>query len=55
VDGLWQHRTDGSLVRLTAVQPQGDPQVLKDQINLASALMPALDKLLPLNATSPRP
>jgi EpsI family protein len=55
LDGLWQRRTDGALVRLTAVQPQGDSQVLADQINLASALIPALDKLLPLNATSPRP
>ncbi len=55
LDGLWQRRTDGSLVRLTAVQSAGADQVLEGQIALASALIPALDKLLPQNHISRRP
>ncbi|MFH1036318.1 MAG: exosortase C-terminal domain/associated protein EpsI [Pseudomonadota bacterium] len=55
LDGLWQRRTDGSLVRITSLQPAGDNQVLEGQINLATALIPALDKLLPTNYISSRP
>lgn len=54
LDGLTKQRTDGALVRLTAIQRPGDDQVLPGQINLAAALMPALDRLLPPNPTSQR-
>jgi EpsI family protein len=54
LDGLWHRRTDGSLVRLTSVLAPGDGKVLESQINLASVLIPALDKLLPANPMSQR-
>lgn len=47
MDGIFLNRSDGALVRLTsAMDPKGGP-VLPRQIQLASALIPALERLLP--------
>lgn len=48
LDGLFKDRSDGALVRLTSVMPKGDSRVLQEQIDLAARIIPALNKLLPL-------
>ena len=46
LDGLFQRRTDGALVRITTqLDPEG--RMLKKQIDLASHLIPALERLMP--------
>ncbi|MEW5913766.1 MAG: exosortase C-terminal domain/associated protein EpsI [Thermodesulfobacteriota bacterium] len=47
LDGLFKDRSDGALVRITSVLPEGDKRVLPQQINLAARLIPALNKLMP--------
>lgn len=47
LDGLRRQRTDGALVRLTSPLASGDARVLTAQIQMAEALIPALERLLP--------
>lgn len=47
LDGLVLQRTDGALVRLTSAMIPGDDQVLTVQLQMAEALIPALERLLP--------
>ncbi len=47
LDGLAHQRTDGALVRLTSAMIPGDDQGLSAQIQMAEALIPALERLLP--------
>ncbi len=46
-DGLLHQRSDGALVRLTAVFDPRDPEILAAQVRLAGELIPALERLLP--------
>lgn len=47
IDGILHDRSDGALVRLTMVLNPRDPELLKRQIELAAALIPALEAILP--------
>lgn len=47
LDGLAHQRTDGALVRLTSPMLPGDDQGLAAQTQMAEALIPALERLLP--------
>jgi len=47
IDGILHDRSDGALVRLTMVLNPRDSELLKRQIELAAALIPALDALMP--------
>jgi EpsI family protein len=47
LDGLAHQRTDGALVRLTSPLPPGDAHLLNAQLQMAAALVPALERLLP--------
>ncbi len=48
MDGVLQRRNDGALVRLTSVlPPQREGEVLADELKLAAALIPAMERILP--------
>lgn len=47
LDGLSLQRTDGALLRLTSPLRPGDDQGLAAQLQMAAALIPALERLLP--------
>ncbi|MBA4358872.1 MAG: EpsI family protein, partial [Desulfovibrio sp.] len=46
-DGIWRQRSDGALVRITAVQNPQDADVVAAQLRMAGDLIPALGRLLP--------
>lgn len=54
-DGLRLGRSDGALVRLTAPAPGDMQPVLEGQMDLAQALIPALDAMLPPSPLQARP
>jgi EpsI family protein len=47
VDGVVKNRNDGALVRLTTVINPNDPGTTQRQVELAAALIPQLEKILP--------
>lgn len=50
MDGLRHGRTDGALVRLTSPIIPGRGEALEEQLQMAAAIIPALERLMPANA-----
>lgn len=55
-DAVRMRRNDGALLRITAVMPrQGGQEILNDELKMAAALIPAMERLLPPTGGADKP